>query len=78
MGSALFAMSGIFEVGVGVDISLVDLMLAKKRFEERGIDNVNLVCASAELLPFDNNTFDLINATDVIEHIANQEKFLFR
>lgn len=76
MGSALFALSDIFRRGVGLDISLIDLLLTKKRFEERGIHNVDLVCASVESLPFRDNTFDLINATDVIEHIAGQEKFL--
>jgi len=76
MGSALFPMSGAFKKAVGVDISFVDLLLAKKRFQEEGIKNVTLICASVEHLPFKNNTFDLINATDVIEHIRDQEKFL--
>jgi len=76
MGSILFAMSHIFKNAVGVDISLIDLLLAKKRFEEEGINNVKLICGSVEALPFENNTFDLITANDVIEHIENQKQFL--
>ncbi|GIX49581.1 MAG: hypothetical protein KatS3mg131_3792 [Candidatus Tectimicrobiota bacterium] len=63
--------------GVGVDISLLDLLVGKKFFEERGIAHLGLVCADATCLPFAQATFELVNATDVIEHVVDgQEAFV--
>jgi ubiquinone/menaquinone biosynthesis C-methylase UbiE/uncharacterized protein YbaR (Trm112 family) len=76
-GTSLPWMMQGFEHGVGVDISLVDLLVGKKFYEDHGIDHIGLVCAFAEQLPFRDEAFDLINATDVIEHIIDgQEAFL--
>lgn len=76
MGGGLIALSKVCKKVVGLDISKIDLLLAKKRIEENKITNVELVCGSAERLPFKDGVFNLVNATDVIEHMANQEKFL--
>ena len=75
-GGALAAFSPFFSRVVGVDISLPDLILARKLLDELSIDNAVLICASAEALPFPDDLFDLINATDVIEHIRDQKAFL--
>ncbi len=64
--------------GVGVDISLVDLLIGKKFYEERGIEHIGLACAFAEQLPFRDGTFDVINATDVIEHVIHGQEALVR
>lgn len=76
MGGGLITLSKVCKKVVGLDISKIDLLLAKKQIEENKIGNVELVCDSGEKLPFEDETFDLIIATDVIEHVANQEKFL--
>ncbi len=76
MGGGLITLSKVCKKVVGLDISKIDIWLAKKRIEENKITNVELVCDSGEKLPFEDETFDLIIATDVIEHVANQEKFL--
>jgi SAM-dependent methyltransferase len=76
MGSALFALARRSRLAVGVDILLTDLLLARKRFAEAGIDNVALVCGSAVGLPLADESFDVLNATDVVEHMPDQGKFL--
>ncbi|MDI6793555.1 MAG: methyltransferase domain-containing protein [bacterium] len=75
-GSALFALSAQFKEAIGLDISLVDLLLARKLFDTYRIGNGTLVCASGLAMPFPNECFDLINATDVIEHMPDQRGFL--
>lgn len=76
LGSALFAMAKRSALAVGLDILLTDLLLAKKRFLEAGIGNVAFVCGSAVELPLRDGAFDLLNATDVVEHMPDQPLFL--
>jgi len=76
LGSALFAMAKRATLAVGLDIMLTDLLLAKKRFTEAGIDNVAFICGSAVELPLRDGAFDVLNASDVIEHMPDQPLFL--
>jgi len=76
LGSAIFALARRARLAVGLDILMTDLLLAKKRFAEAGITNAAFVCASAVDLPFADDAFDLLNATDVVEHMPDQPKFL--
>ena len=76
MGSALFALAGRARLAVGLDILLTDLLLAKKRFAEAGIANVAFVCGSALELPLAEESCDVLNATDVIEHVPDPPRFL--
>lgn len=76
-GSSLVGLIDDFKFGFGVDVLMQDLILGKKYAEEHGISNIQYICAFAENLPFASNTFNLVNATDTIEHIENgQELFL--
>lgn len=52
---------------VGLDKDMESLQYCRKNNVE------NVVMASAETLPFKNDTFDLITATDVIEHLDNDD-----
>lgn len=61
-----------FNSVVGVDISLMWLVVAKKRLEEKGLD-CTIVCACIEHLPFKGDLFDLTVAFDVIEHVTNPQ-----
>jgi SAM-dependent methyltransferase len=76
LGSALFALAPRARLAVGLDILLTDLLIARKRFIEAGIDNVALVCGSALELPFPDGSFAPLNATDAIEHMPDQRRFL--
>jgi SAM-dependent methyltransferase len=76
LGSGLFALAGRSRLAIGLDILLSDLLIAKKRFAEAGVDNVAFVCCSALELPFREGGLDLLNAIDVIEHMPEQPQFL--
>jgi SAM-dependent methyltransferase len=61
---------------VATDISMRALVLAKKRLTEAGITTVRLVCCSGEEPSFPPGSFDIIAASDVIEHTAHPDRFL--
>lgn len=71
-GGFLIAARGRFETVVGIDIAFRWLVLARKRLEEAGINDVTLVCCCGEYLPFPNASVDLAVASDVIEHTSDQ------
>lgn len=74
-GWVLVAMSNEIPRVAGADISMAELILAKKLLEEHGSKNITFVCCCSENLPF-RGEFDLINANDVIEHLRFQGKAL--
>ncbi len=54
------------------DVSLRWLVLARRRLEESGAaGTVRLAACAAEHLPFPDGSFDLVVATDVIEHVES-------
>ncbi len=63
---------GRFDTVVGNDIAFRWLVLAQKRLQDAGIDDVTLVCCCGEYLPFPDRIFDLAVASDVIEHTNDQ------
>jgi len=63
------------EAVIGLDISLVELMLAKKLLAELG-QTAWLVAGCAEQLPFADGLFDFIYSPDVIEHVSDQTAYL--
>jgi ubiquinone/menaquinone biosynthesis C-methylase UbiE len=60
---------------VATDLSLRWLVLAQKRLAAQGTPGVELVACAAEQLPFDDASFDLVAASDVIEHVQSPERF---
>ena len=62
---------------IATDISMTELIIAKKILQQQGINNVALVCACAEALPFSNNQFGYMFASEVIEHVQDQGRFLY-
>ena len=73
-GSGIAALAGRSERVVGLDYAFTDLLFARKFLDEAGWQHVCLVCASASAPPFRSEAFDVLNATDVIEHLPDQEK----
>lgn len=68
LGAALAVRAGYV---VATDVSLAWLVLAKARVEGLGLTNVTLVAATADTIPFASETFDLVVAADVIEHVPD-------
>lgn len=60
---------------IGVDISIVELVLARKLLAEQGHDAL-LLAACAEALPLAAQAVDFIYSPDVIEHVSNQKAYL--
>src|SRR5205085_8997651 len=58
------------------DISMRWLVLAAKRIAEARAEGITLACSSAEHAPFSAESFDLVVASDVIEHAARQRDFV--
>ncbi len=56
---------------VVTDISLAWLVLARHRMERTGRTNWTVVAATADDLPAPANTFDVVVAADVIEHVPD-------
>ncbi len=61
---------------VALDHSMRSLVLARRRLLEAGLDRVRLVCCGAERPPFAPGWFDVLAASDVIEHVADQRAFV--
>jgi SAM-dependent methyltransferase len=61
---------------LGVDIALRWLVLARKRLDEAGRSDVPLACACAERLPLRDQTVGMVVASDVIEHVVDQQRTL--
>jgi SAM-dependent methyltransferase len=74
-GDGLLALARDFEHVFGLDVSLASLVAARKLIEERGLQNVTLVHASAHGLPFKSGLFDHVQAINVIEHVFRPEHF---
>ena len=75
-GGMVATLARRFTAVAGIDVNMVDLLLAKKLAEEQGLTNVTLACACAEALPFQTATFGYIEALDVIEHVSSQATVL--
>lgn len=70
-GGAAGSLSKRFRKIFSIDEDMVQLILAKKYFEEKHIDNVVLICARAQALPFSNASFDYVQAINLIEHLED-------
>lgn len=75
-GTGAFAavLAGMVQHVVAIDISMEELVLARKRLNELNMTDVLLVASCAEKLPFADHTFDLTHAMDVIEHVREPVK----
>jgi SAM-dependent methyltransferase len=67
-----------FDRVVGLDAALDKLILAKKLTEQSHCINATFVCAYAGHLPFAHQTFSLVCAHDVIEHVGDQLRSLLQ
>lgn len=72
-GGFLVAAAPRFRRAIGSDIAMRWLVIAKKHFQEKGLD-IPLVCCCAEFLPFAADSFDVIVANNVLEHVSGQKE----
>lgn len=75
-GGMAAAASGRAGVVVASDISMRWLVLARKRLSDLGHEDVRLVCCSAHEPPFAPGFFDVVAASDVVEHAMPQPGFV--
>jgi ubiquinone/menaquinone biosynthesis C-methylase UbiE len=75
-GSSLLAMAEQFDHLVGLDPGLPELILARKNLEQAGITNVTLVQAYGQRIPCPMDSFDYVNALNVLEHVFDLEALM--
>jgi SAM-dependent methyltransferase len=61
---------------VATDISMRMLILAKKRLDEAGITDVRLACSDGERPAFSPSSFEIVAASDVVEHTPSPDAFV--
>lgn len=71
-GGALVAAKDGFERRTGVDIALRWLVIAQKRLQDLGFEAL-LVCADAEALPFRDQLFSHVMASDLLENTRSPD-----
>ena len=74
-GGALLAAAACSRKLVGVDIALRWLVICKQRLREAGVQ-ASLICADAEALPFPDQCFDQVLASDLLENTYDVNKTL--
>ena len=57
-----------------VDISEPNIKNAKEYSLKEGVDNIDFSISDAESLPFEDSSFDVVVADNVLEHVPNFEK----
>lgn len=60
----------------GFDTDEEELKIAELRAKAYNLDNVSIFKGDAENIPFPDNSFDLVTATSVLEHVKNLEKVI--
>lgn len=76
-GGGLGALVEVCSSAIGVDIVLAELLTARKFLDTYAPGHdVLLVAGTAEALPLPDNTFSVVIARDVIEHVEDRERFL--
>jgi ubiquinone/menaquinone biosynthesis C-methylase UbiE len=60
----------------GCDISVPNIDASKKYAHEKNISNVTFLVSDIENMPFDDNSFDLVVSSHVLEHIPDFDKGL--
>ena len=74
-GMLLAAAAGRGVSGLGIDVSLVWLVVARRMIEQHG-GRATLCAAFAESLPLADGTVPAIVSLDVIEHVGDQPRYL--
>lgn len=57
-----------------IDVAAYNIELLNNEIASRGITQIKAMIGNIESLPFAENTFDVVYATETIEHVENPEK----
>ena len=68
----LIAAAGRVPRLVGIDVAFRWLVIGQVRLREAGVQ-ATLVCANAEALPFPDRSFEVVTATDLVEHVNDPQ-----
>lgn len=74
VGASSVALMRDFALVLGIDVYLPSLLIARKFFEEQGVDNIVLAQAYAQHLPLAADVVDFAVAQNVIEHLFTVEE----
>ncbi|WP_224338132.1 class I SAM-dependent methyltransferase [Haloprofundus halobius] len=61
---------------VGIDLTEAPLVIAEETRQKRGVTNVHFQKGDAEMLPFDDNTFDIVVCRLAFHHFENPSRVL--
>ncbi len=75
-GASMLALAKKYQTVVGLEPSLPDLILARKALEAEGVTNFQLVQAYGQHIPYPEQSFNYINALNVLEHVFEPESVL--
>jgi len=62
----------------GIDISIEMLRISKNKLKKKGYNVFNLILADVEYLPFRNEVFDVINCIEVLRHLPEPYKTIWK
>jgi len=68
-GAGVMVLAERFNHVIGLDYSLAQLLLAKKMLNETPASNYVLICGFANCLPFKDQSIDIIQSINVLEHV---------
>ena len=75
-GRQVFLISPHCKKVIGIDISSAFIEEGNKYIQKQNIQNVELLVALAENLPFSENYFDKVLCAEVLEHVIDPDKVL--
>lgn len=75
-GHVAFGFADVCDEVVGLDLTEAPLTIAEETKQERGVDNIHFQKGDAEILPFDDNAFDIVVCRLAFHHFETPSRVL--
>jgi ubiquinone/menaquinone biosynthesis C-methylase UbiE len=75
-GHVAFGFADVCEEVIGIDLTEAPLAIAEETKQERGVNNITFQKGDAEILPFDENTFDIVVCRLAFHHFEKPSRVL--